>query len=112
MIIMIVHIISADDDGYARDRHPISFSDHMNKGYGLPLPSMAPKFNVAPSLLALSPERPPPEEDDDYPQAPQSHAVRKRTSFVKKKFNDGPPEPTKATDGKVKRVQYNIISGV
>ena len=70
---------------------------------------MAPKFNSAKNLLALSPERAPPE--DDHPQL-QANMSRKRTSFVKKKFNDGPPEPMRAIDGKVKRVQYNIISGV
>ena len=100
------------DDDFVSNRHPISFNDHLNEGYGLQLPSMTPKISSASKLLALSPQghyRAPPE--DDHLEAPVS-AVRKRTSFVKKKFNDGPPEPKKSIDGKVKRVQYNIISGV
>lgn len=110
------------------ERKLVSFEDHLNRGCGIKLPSMIPKlsdngraasyfdpsrrhhqqqhhhYHSSEKVVELAHQQPPLDENENK--------ERKRSSFVKKKFHDGPPQPIRTADGRIKKVQYNIISGI
>jgi len=100
------------------------YSDVLNDGYGLKLPSMATKvqhgnpFFDSPYTSESSKQNKNNEKlknsnvEKDVVfiwKDAENNSERKRTSFVRKKFNDGPPV---TADGRHMDSKYNIISGL